>query len=202
MGHVGFSNTYFTALECIDLLARVPRLTHCTFELHYATLSPSISTSRLRLTELEDLHLNCLETTPLLLVLDSLALPALRSLKVVGDFRNPDAPAVVHPFLERAPNLHIFDAQFYQPRNGISSTALSALLSRALSLTPLLTVLRLVQAPASPIFELLHLLSVSATFLPVIEKIDCFALSVDWTDSNITTLVKALTSRWKAADSC
>ncbi|KAJ7751626.1 hypothetical protein B0H16DRAFT_1839959 [Mycena metata] len=181
----------FTAAECIDLLARAPRLAHCEFTFRQ-DLPPS-STPHLLHANLEHLRVSALYIASLLPLLGSITLPGLRSLKIGGQV---GAAITFQSFLERAPNLRAFDALLYgSPQSG---TPLEVI-SKALTAMPLVTSLRLVTDPTS-ISGILHLLKESPTFLPRIQEIKFSTTSdadIRWTDSNVETFIEALTFRWE-----
>ncbi|KAJ7742777.1 hypothetical protein B0H16DRAFT_1890103 [Mycena metata] len=192
-----FHGICFTPAECLDLLSLAPRLTHCEFNrIPVGLLATPTSTSHLLLTNLEHLELNPLsaDIRPLLLVLDWLSLPALRSLKISGAFMNPEA-ATFHSFLERAPSLQTFDGSF---GGTVEHNGLVEILRKALRAMPLLTSLRLIADPTS-IANIMRILNESPTFLPRIQNMDLFTPSiVHWPDSFTTSLIDGLTSRWEA----
>ncbi|KAJ7762561.1 hypothetical protein B0H16DRAFT_1807114 [Mycena metata] len=185
-----FRGSSLTPVECLDLLARAPNLTHCELNKNatnsYLLPSPSPSTSRLLHARLQHLEL----ANSLLLVLDLLTAPALHSLKITGRLQ-PVAATVLPSFLERALKLRTFDASSFD----VAGTGILCDVLRAI---PLLNSLRLaLHSTAS--FELLHLLNESPAFLPRIQNITLSSFyGLHWTDSSIQTFADAVTSRWEA----
>ncbi|KAJ7742775.1 hypothetical protein B0H16DRAFT_1693629 [Mycena metata] len=185
---VSFHGTYLAPHECVDLLSRAPRLVDCEFDLITNLPFPSPS-SKCPALNLQHLHLNPrgLGVNRVVQILDSLALPTLRSLKIGGAFQDFTTPLFCS-FMERVPRLQNFDISLYGARYYGSCP-------NTLDTVPSLTSLRLLAAPAT-LFDILLRLTESPAFLPHITKITFLALSyVHWTDSFKKIYVDAVTSR-------
>jgi hypothetical protein len=190
-----FSGNNFTSIECIAFFNLAPRLIRCELVSITGYLPPTPGTRTL-LGDLEDLTLttrvghNC----TLLLLLDSLTVPKLRSLRLVCTFRlPPDNPFL--SFLQRAPAIQTFSVQFRgespEPEYGFLTTILDAM--------PTLISFELRLVSSTIVFDLLRLLNDSTTFLPRIQKL-LFSVtqSVAWEDSFTPILIDALGSRSEA----
>ncbi|KAJ7119995.1 hypothetical protein C8R46DRAFT_1256749 [Mycena filopes] len=109
-----FHGTGLTPADCLGLLTRAPRLTHCEFGSFQDFLPFDPASSRLLLASLEHLSFTTFrpDIRPLLSLLDSITCPALRSFDVSASFRN-FADALFLSFLERAPSIKVFTIAFY-----------------------------------------------------------------------------------------
>ncbi|KAJ7166812.1 hypothetical protein C8R46DRAFT_1351072 [Mycena filopes] len=181
-----FHGINFNLVQCLHLLSRAPRLAHCEFTLIISSPIPFPLVSNLLLAGLEHLRLGAHHGPNHLL--DSLTAPALQSLKfsVNGNF----AATSLHSFLARARNIQTLDVTCYGcPQSTGISTALAAM--------PNLTALRL-NADPTFIFDILHLVAESPTFLPNVQQIAMSAPyyhTIRWTDTHIRVLIDAVTSR-------
>ncbi|KAJ7181075.1 hypothetical protein C8R46DRAFT_1028422 [Mycena filopes] len=182
-----FRGSDFTPAECLALLSRAPRLAHCSFDDLEDSPLPSTPASRLVLANLEHLSLKpCIRSS--LLLLDSITCPALRSFQLHSGMRS-STDTIVIPFLKRAPYIEAFTTTFY---------ADPEILIAMLNAMPTLTFLRVI-AQETTTFHLLRLLGESPTFLPHNTNIFLSPYTgIGWTDSQVKTLVDAVTSRWEA----
>ncbi|KAJ7181070.1 hypothetical protein C8R46DRAFT_941056 [Mycena filopes] len=197
-----FRGTRFVPSECLGLLSRAPRLTHCTFDDTPWRVPDSrpVSTPKILLENLQHLQLTAHSVTPfnfnpLLLVLESLTSPALRSLTITGPFRDFTA-SILPSFLRRSPNLQTLDVVSFCTDWILNPTYSTTYFTNTLIATPSLTSLRL-HVELTLIFDILRLLA-DSTFLPHVQTISARASGeVYWTPARIQIFVDAVTSRWE-----
>ncbi|KAJ7181143.1 hypothetical protein C8R46DRAFT_1211412 [Mycena filopes] len=144
--------------------------------------------SELLLPSLEHLQLNSgADPDPRFSFLDSLASPALQSLKL-GVVRN--LPAIIfRSFLERAPNLQNLEVSL-QGNSELTRDVLDTLAAMRNLTTLGFT------ADTTLLFEILRLLAQSPTSLPHVQHTIAMSWhTLQWTDARIQVLIDAVTSR-------
>ncbi|KAJ7166853.1 hypothetical protein C8R46DRAFT_1351106 [Mycena filopes] len=182
-----FYGSYFTPADCLALLTRAPRLTHCTFVSLKTGLLSSPPAARLVLANLEHLSFDMYIHSSLFL-LDSVTCPALRSFDITDVWSRSLLNVLFLSFLERAPHIEVFT---------VESSDVEPEMPTILNAMPSLTSLR-VLADGTATSHLLHMLN-DASFLPHITNIFLLPWTrIGWTGSQVKTFVDAVTSRWEA----
>ncbi|KAJ7304567.1 hypothetical protein DFH08DRAFT_903373 [Mycena albidolilacea] len=183
----------FAYTDCLALFVHAPRLIRCELVSIFGYLPPPPATHIL-LNDLEDLSLTTDGPSTCLLssLLDSLAVPKLRALRLVCTFYLfPENPFL--SFLQRFTVIQTFSVQSRgSPDYGFLTTILDAMP------TLISFELRLLYS-ATIVFDILRLLNDSTTFLPRVQKL-LFSItqSVTWEDSFTPILIDALSSRSEA----
>jgi hypothetical protein len=187
-----FCGDNFTPAECLKLLSLAPKLVRCEFNRISDGFLRSPPTTQLLLTDLQDLTLNTYGDFDTNLLLDSLTLPAFRSLSLPSIFRRFNDTLFLS-FIKRASVIQSFSAGF--SALSLPDGSMTAILGAMPTLTSL--DLRL-DTQAAIIFDILRLLNESTTFLPHLRKLHLTLFSMSWKDHFTAIFVDALTSRWEA----
>ncbi|KAF8217151.1 hypothetical protein K438DRAFT_411998 [Mycena galopus ATCC 62051] len=157
-----FAGHNFTVDECISILQVTPRLVRC--ELASITGPLPTPTARVLLVNIEELTAVG-ESKSLLLLLDSLALPGLRSLSLGLVFPRFSEHRLLS-FLQRAPSVHTFGLRLYgSPTEGEDRAMITIL-----NAMPALSSFTLRQCSLSAALAIIDSLE-STAFIPRLQKL-------------------------------